>query len=198
MPPCTSSVSPACSRPRSNTLVHTVKNVSGMAAASTERAAGRHRQALHGGHGAVLGVAAAGDERADRVALAPAPGRAGAGRPDRDDVTGDLETGQVGGARRRRIRPAPLQHVGPVDAGGRHLHQHLARAGHRPRALDQAQHRRAARACRSRRRAPLLLQARRQPRRRQQLAEHLPPRRRDRRRPGVRRRPSPGPRPGCS
>jgi hypothetical protein len=35
-PPCTSSHSPPASRPRSKTFVHTVKNVSGMAAASTK------------------------------------------------------------------------------------------------------------------------------------------------------------------
>jgi hypothetical protein len=40
-PPCTSKVSPAASFPRSNTLCQTVKNVSGIAAASIiERLAG--------------------------------------------------------------------------------------------------------------------------------------------------------------
>jgi hypothetical protein len=44
-PPCTSSVSPGCRRPRSKTFVHTVKNVSGMAAASSSDSVpgtGRH------------------------------------------------------------------------------------------------------------------------------------------------------------
>ncbi len=44
-PPCTSSDSPRASRPRSNTLVQTVKKVSGMPAASitlTDRGIGRH------------------------------------------------------------------------------------------------------------------------------------------------------------
>ena len=42
LPPWTSSVSPACRPQRSNTLLHTVKKVSGKAAASTtESAAGR-------------------------------------------------------------------------------------------------------------------------------------------------------------
>ena len=35
VPPCTRNHSPAASRPRSNTLFHTVKNVSGTAAACT-------------------------------------------------------------------------------------------------------------------------------------------------------------------
>ncbi len=44
-PPCTSRVSPAASRPRSNTLVQTVKQASGSAAAatrSTPAGSGRH------------------------------------------------------------------------------------------------------------------------------------------------------------
>ena len=53
---------------------------------------------------------------------------------DRDDAARDLEPGNVGGARRRRIFALALQHVGPVDAGGLDRDQHLARAGmrHRP------------------------------------------------------------------
>ncbi|MNV81913.1 hypothetical protein D3C71_1756100 [compost metagenome] len=45
LPPCTSSVSPGCSAPRWNTLLQTVKKVSGSEAASTSdrpRGTGRH------------------------------------------------------------------------------------------------------------------------------------------------------------
>ena len=35
----------------------------------------------------------------------------------------------VGGAGRRRVVALPLQEVGPVDRGGRHVEQHLARPG---------------------------------------------------------------------
>ena len=44
-PPCTRKTSPACSRPRSNTLIHTVKKVSGRDAASMSESpagTGRH------------------------------------------------------------------------------------------------------------------------------------------------------------
>jgi hypothetical protein len=44
-PPCTSSVSPRCRRARSNTFIHTVKKVSGSAAASSRLSlpgTGRH------------------------------------------------------------------------------------------------------------------------------------------------------------
>ncbi len=48
VPPWISTLSPALQRPRSNRLVHTVKNVSGMAAASTmliPLGTGRHKGA---------------------------------------------------------------------------------------------------------------------------------------------------------
>ena len=63
--------SPGWSRPRSKTLVHTVKNVSGMAAACDEVQAFGHRQTLRRRRDAVLGVAAAGHQRADPVAHLP-------------------------------------------------------------------------------------------------------------------------------
>ena len=60
LPPCTSSVSPAASLARSNTLIHTVKNVSGSEAASTMLEPLGHGKALPRGRDAVLRVAASG------------------------------------------------------------------------------------------------------------------------------------------
>ena len=105
------------------------------------------RQRLWRGHDAIFGVAAAGDQRRDRIADPPAA-RAAAGRDDlgrrddftdRDDLAGEFEAGNVGDAFGRRIQAPALQHVGAVDPRRRHPHQQLVRArrGHRPRAGDQ-------------------------------------------------------------
>ena len=67
-PPCTSSVSPFCRRPRSNTLLQTVKKVSGSEAASTTLQPFGHRQALRHRRHAQFGIAAAGEQSADLVA----------------------------------------------------------------------------------------------------------------------------------
>ena len=48
--------------------------------------------------------------------------------------------GNVRRARRRRILALALHHVGPVDAGGRDLDQHLARSGFGDGALLRHQH----------------------------------------------------------
>ena len=82
-----------------------------------------HRQALPLRRGAVLGIAAAGDERADAVAALPALHVIA----DRDDRAGDLEPRYVRRAGRRLIHAPPLQHVGPVHPGGRDLDEHLVR-----------------------------------------------------------------------
>ena len=42
---------------------------------------------------------------------------------------GDLHAEQFAGARRRGIQPGGLQQVGPIDAGGDDLDQHLTLAG---------------------------------------------------------------------
>ena len=120
VPPWTSSVSPAVSRPRSKRFGQTVKKVSGIAAASTiERPSGTGR-ALVSCTDAVFGIAAAGEERGHRVADAKAR-RAGA---ERRHLAGDLQPGNVGrSAGRRRVTAEPLQHVRPVDAGGPHADQ---------------------------------------------------------------------------
>ncbi len=98
------------------------------------------RQRLRFRHDAVLGVAAARDERADVVALAPAHDV----RADGRDGSGDLEARQVRHARWRRILAEPLQDVRPIHACGLDAHQQFARSGSRCRPLDQTQDFRAA------------------------------------------------------
>ena len=102
VPPWTRKVSPACRRPRPKTLVQTVKKVSQSAAgrAHVERARHRQRVVLVGQR--VFGIAAAGQQRGDRVA--DLPGRAAGA--DGGDLAGDLEPGQVRGAGRRRVGAA--------------------------------------------------------------------------------------------
>ena len=124
--------SPSAAKPRSNRLTQTVNNVSGIAAASIMRQRLGHRQAGARRRDAIFGIAAARDQRADLLADQPA-------RPlaRRHDLAGDLEPRNVASARRRRIKAAALQHVGPVDPGRGHPDQHLARPGPRHRPLDQ-------------------------------------------------------------
>ena len=141
VPPCTSSVSPLLSAPRSNTLCQTVKNVSGIAAASTIESAGGTGSAWLSCARQYSRVAAADHQRHDLVAELPARD-AGA---ERDHLAGDLEAGNVGRALAAADRvPWRCTHVGPVDAGGRDLDQDFAGAGRRHRALLRHQHLRAA------------------------------------------------------
>ena len=135
VPPWIRIVSPAFSLPRWNTLVHTVKNVSGMPAAWIAREALRDRQALLVRHGGALGVAAAGQQRADRIADRPAAHV----RAERGDDAGDFETGNIGRARRRRILAEALQHVGAIDARGGDVDQDFAGGGNRIGTLDELQ-----------------------------------------------------------
>ena len=75
-----------------------------------------------------LRLAAAADDRHHAVALGEA---LGAG-PAADDLAGQLQPGDVRRrAGRRRVEAALLHHVGAVEAGGAHAHEHLAGAGHR-------------------------------------------------------------------
>src|SRR5207253_6759349 len=67
-------------------------------------------QALRRRRRAVLGVAAARDERTDAIADLPV----GHIAPDADDGSGDLETWNVRCAGRRRIFAFPLRNVGTV------------------------------------------------------------------------------------
>ena len=93
-----------------------------------------HGQALHAGREAVLGVAAAGDERADAVALAP-PGVRGRG----GDGARDFQSEDGRRSRRRRIVAGALQQVGTIDARGLDANQHFARARDGRRALGDVQ-----------------------------------------------------------
>ena len=129
-PPCTSSVSPTASLPRSNTLCQTVKNVSGIAAASTiDRLAGAGSAWLAESQ-AIFGVAAADYERHHFVVLVPARHT----RANVGDLAGDFQAGNFGRAFRRRIVTLPLHHVRSVHARGGDSHQNFAftRQRHRP------------------------------------------------------------------
>jgi hypothetical protein len=76
--------------------------------------------------GRELGLPAAADDRHDAVAL----GEARRARAEADDLTGELEAGDVGrGARRRGVHPAPLHHVRAVDPGAPDADEDLAAAG---------------------------------------------------------------------
>jgi hypothetical protein len=93
-----------------------------------------------GGHGerrplvddGQLRLATPADHRHHPVAGAePLRGRAG-----RDDLAGQLQARDIGrAARRGRVQAVPLEHVGSVDAGRPHRHQHLAGARLGVRAL---------------------------------------------------------------
>ena len=87
------------------------------------------------GRGAIFGIAAAGDQRADRLAD---PARIDA-LADRDDRARHLEARDRRRPGRRRIEAEPLHDVGPVDAGRLDPDQHFARAGPRHRPLDRLQ-----------------------------------------------------------
>jgi len=78
----------------------------------------------------IFGIAPTRQQRADALAHQHVGGPAGG-----DDRARHLESGNVGCAGRRRIFALPLQHVGPVDAGGGDADQHLILAGYRHRPL---------------------------------------------------------------
>ena len=94
----------------------------------------RHRRA------AILGIAPAGHQRAHGIADLPA----GNALAKRNDLAGDLEAGDVGRARRRRVAALALQDIRPIDAGRGDLDQHLAGRRPRRRALAGCQHLRSA------------------------------------------------------
>ena len=97
--------------------------------------AGWHRQALPRRSRAVLGVPAAGDQRADAVPGPPSPAR----RRFRHR-SGHLEAGQVGRPGRRRILPQPLHQIGAVHARRFDLDQDFVRLQLRHGAVDGLQH----------------------------------------------------------
>jgi len=117
-------VSPDFSLPRSNTLAHTVKNVSGIAAAATSsRPFAPEGTAVPGE--AVFRVPAARDERAHTLADEGSRSL----YPDGDHLARDLQARDVGGAGRRRVSPLSLQQVRIVDPRGGHANQHVAACG---------------------------------------------------------------------
>ena len=126
------------SRPRSNTLVHTVKNVSGIAPAAMSRAtpgpAGTAARAPHTASRNLLRY-----ERAHAIA-----GRQPSRRPDARRPCRQPRVRECRWRRRRRIAAAPLHHVGAIDAGGRDSNEDLASAGHGIWTFDRSQHLRAA------------------------------------------------------
>src|SRR5690606_19338635 len=83
------------------------------------------RDDLAGRDGDALGVAAAGQQRADLVALRQVRHALADGRDD----AGALQPEHLGRAGRRRIVALALQEVGAVDAGGGDLDDDLAGSG---------------------------------------------------------------------
>jgi hypothetical protein len=96
----------------------------------------RHRQGVGLVHHAVLGIAAAGHQRADLVADVPLAGTFAKGC----DFASDFQPRRGRCAGWGRITALALKHVRPVDAGCGHLDQYLALAG--LRCVDGAGHQR--------------------------------------------------------
>ena len=98
----------AAAGPARTTFDQTVQATSGSAAASTSVDAGRHRQQLPGGHRHPLGVAAAGQQRAD---LAGPPPSRSTPAPTALITPGALQPGV------RRARPAAAGSAPAAGAG---------------------------------------------------------------------------------
>src|SRR6266513_456725 len=101
----------------------------------------RDRQALRSGRRAVLGVAAALDERGHPIADAPSRDAFA----DRRDATRELQPRNVGRARRHRIVAGALHGIGAVDAGGGDRDEELARLRLRNGARADSEHLRSSR-----------------------------------------------------
>lgn len=86
---------------------------------------GGDRQQLAGRHRHVLGVPAAGQQRANLLPHRPF----GDTVADLGDDAGHLHADGFAGARWRRVLAGGLQHVGAVHAGGGHLDDDLAGPG---------------------------------------------------------------------
>ena len=93
--------------------------------------AARRRQALRRRRDAVFGIAPARDERADRVAGAPA----GHVLADALNRSRHLESGNIRRAGRRRVSAHALHHVGPIHARRDHFDEDLAGRRDRTRPL---------------------------------------------------------------
>ena len=107
------------------TLDQTVEATSGRAAASAEVDSVGDGEDLAGGHGDLLGVAAADEQRAHLVADDPL----GDVRANGVDDTGDLEAGDVGLAGGRVVEALSLKGVRAVDARCGDLDADLAGLG---------------------------------------------------------------------
>ena len=73
------------------------------------------------------------------MGTAPHTIRARDARAAGDYAAGNLQAGNIGSTRRRRVSALALHHIGSVDAGGGDVDQHLAmaRLGRRPARRDQ-------------------------------------------------------------
>ena len=134
VPPCTRKRSPAARCPSWKTFAQTVKKVFRDARRLFHGKALWHRQALWAGRQAILGVAAAGDERADAVALTPAGVRGRGGDGARDFHS---EDGRCSG--RGRILAGALHEVGTVDPGGCDADHDFAGSRHGSWAFGEAE-----------------------------------------------------------
>src|SRR5258708_11752833 len=132
-PPWTSNVSPAF---RLEGVVPHGKEGLGDGCSGDQREPCRDRQRVTFVRGAVFGIAAAHYQRHDVVTEIPARHA----RTERNHFACDLETWDIGRVGGRRIKALALHHVRPIDARGRDLHQHLAFAGARERALLGDEH----------------------------------------------------------
>ena len=135
LPPCTSSVSPLVSPASWKTLAYTVHAVSGNAAASVRPTPAGTGSSWPSRHHDLLGVAAAGQQRAHLVTRPPA----GDAVADGPDPAGAFQARVRRRARRRRVAALPLHQVGAVDTAGGDLDDHLAGAGDRVGYLKPAQ-----------------------------------------------------------
>ena len=136
LPPCTSSVSPAASPASWKTLAYTVQAVSGNAAASVTLHPRGQRQHLPRRHHHLLGVTAAGQQRAHLVTRPPVRDAVADGA----DPARALQARVRRRARRRRVEALPLHQVRAVDPAGGDVDDHLARAGDRVGHLEPVQH----------------------------------------------------------
>jgi hypothetical protein len=87
----------------------------------------RHRQTLAGRCDAVLGITAAGQQGANRIAEAQSSHVVAA----HNDMPGNFQAGQVRGAHGGRVQATTLQAVRAIDAGCGNTNQNLVGSRHR-------------------------------------------------------------------
>ena len=125
VPPCTSSVSPACETRAAEHVLPDGEHVLRQRRGFVRAPVLRDRQHLLLRRDGVLGVAAARQQRAHRVAGLPA--RHALAR--RRHASRHFQAGHVGRARRRRMHAAALQRIRAADADRLHADQHFRRPG---------------------------------------------------------------------